>query len=315
VDVRGPTRDGGSSGARRRAANAGSFYPADPAALARQVDGLIAAGRRLVAASAAGVATSADRPDSVLGAPPLGALVPHAGLMYSGTVAAAGWVALGPDVDTVLIAGTNHYAWFEGVGVWAGGAWETPLGDVDIDETWRDALLGLGEPFVGTAEPHAAEHSIEVQLPLLARVLPRARIAPFAVSLGNGDACVAAGRRVGRLLGAAVESGERVALVASSDLVHYPADDLAREVDARVLEPILALDAAGAFGREMEIRARRLPNVACGMCGVDPVTFALAALREAGARRASLLVHATSADVPAGDAARVVGYAAVLFQP
>lgn len=329
-----PHRHGdATSGRSRPAANAGSFYPADVSALARQVDGLLDAGRRLAATPPAGVAPTGEAPptaapwtaatkgsepsgpESVPSAgPPLGALVPHAGLMYSGAVAAAGWVALAPDVGTVLIAGTNHYAWFDGVGVWPGGAWETPLGAVAIDEAWRDELLALGAPFVPAAEPHAAEHSIEVQLPLVARAFPRARIAPFAVSLRSGEACIAAGRRLGRALASARERGERVALVASSDLVHYPADELAREVDARVLGPILAIDAEGAFDSEVEIRARRLPGVACGMCGVEPVTFTLAALREAGARRATLLAHATSADAPAGDRHRVVGYAAVLFE-
>jgi AmmeMemoRadiSam system protein B len=234
--------------------------------------------------------------------------------MYSGAVAAASWVSLGADVETVLIAGTNHYAWFDGIGVWPGGAWETPLGPVEVDRAWCDALLALGGPFTAGVAPHEAEHSIEVQLPLLARALPAARIAPFAVSLGSGDACIAAGRRLGRRLGDRLARGERVALVASSDLAHYPAEGLAREVDARVLEPILALDPEGAFDGERALRGRRLPGVACGMCGVEPVTFALAALREAGAGRSRLLAHATSADVPGGDPDRVVGYAAVLFE-
>jgi AmmeMemoRadiSam system protein B len=307
----GRDRAGGGPGrpdAPRHAANAGSFYPSDPMRLARDVDALYEAGRRLAAAA------MRDAGPGRSGRLPFGAVVPHAGLMYSGAVAATGWASIGSDADTILIAGTNHYAAFDGVGVWPGGAWETPLGEVAVDGAWIDLLLGLGPPFLPSVEPHLAEHSIEVQLPLLRRILPNARIAPFAVSLGDGEACLEAGRRLGGSIRLAREAGERVVLVASSDLAHYPTDAVAREVDARVLGPILGLDAAGAFDREVAVRQERLPGVACGMCGVEPVVFTLAALREAGASRGRLFAHATSADVPGGDPGRVVGYAAVLFE-
>lgn len=284
---------------RRPAHVAGSFYPGDPARLARDVD-------RLLAEAGAG-------PPGPVGRPPLGALVPHAGLQYSGAVAARAWVRLDEAVDTVLIAGTNHFAWFEGVGVWAGGPWVTPLGDVAIDAPWTEALIGLGPPFVPALGEHAAEHSIEVQLPILARARPRARIVPFLVAVGDARETIEAGRRLGALLGGAVGRGERVVLVASSDLAHYPTERLAREVDERVLRPILARDAAALARAEAAIRAERLPGVACGMCGIEPAVFTLAALAEAGARSATLLAHATSADVAGGDPGRVVGYASVAF--
>jgi AmmeMemoRadiSam system protein B len=310
---RGPAVRGALPGTRRTPAVAGSFYPADPARLEGDVAALLAAGRRIAAERPPERRPSDEAPGSRVAGRTVGAIVPHAGLMFSGGVAAAAWAALGPDVETVLIAGTNHFAWFEGVGVWPGGAWETPLGDVEVDAAWRDALISLGQPFVAAGEPHEAEHSIEVQLPLLVRALPRARIVPFAVSLASGPSGIAAGRRLGELLREALGRGERVALVASSDLAHYPTDAVAREVDGRVLEPILALDAGAAWERESEIRDLNLPGVACGMCGVDPVVLTLAALREAGAGPGQLLAHATSADVPAGDRRRVVGYAAVVF--
>lgn len=301
TDQERPAEPGAAAGPRRPAHVAGSFYADDPGRLAADVAGLLA--------DAAAAQSEGEPPAGA----PLGVLVPHAGLQYSGAVAARGWRRVGESVETVLIAGTNHFAWMEGVGVWAGGAWETPLGEVAVDAAWTDALLGLGPPFVPAIGEHVAEHSIEVQLPLLIRACPRARIVPFLVSVGDPAEAIAAGGRLGGLLRAAAGRGERVVLVASSDLAHYPRAGLARAVDERVLRPILGLDPAGLARTEAGIRAERLPGVACGMCGIEPTVFTLAALVAAGAREATLLVHATSADVAGGDPTRVVGYASVAF--
>jgi len=187
------------------------------------------------------------------------------------------------------------------------------MGDVAVDARWTSAILALGRPFIPALREHAEEHSIEVQLPLVARACARARIVPFLVSLRDPGRTIEAGRRLGALLREAVARGERVVLVASSDLAHYPAERVAHAVDDRVLEPLLALDARGLWQREEEVRAEGLPGVACGMCGIEPAVFAVAALVEGGARRAILLAHATSADAPGGDPGRVVGYASVAF--
>lgn len=314
---------GPRSAMRRPPRVAGSFYPEGPEALAREVERLLA-----------DAATAALRPPTdAIGRPPgpspsgppdpgiparpsgpqLGALVPHAGLRYSGAVAALAWAGIGASADTILIAGTNHFVWLDGVGVWAGGAWETPIGDVEVDARWTAAILALGRPFVPAVREHAEEHSIEVQLPLVARACAGARIVPFLVSLGDCERTIEAGRRLGGLLGEAVARGERVVLVASSDLAHYPAERVARAVDERVLESLLALDARGLWRREEAIRADGLAGVACGMCGIEPAVFTVAALVAAGARRTTLLAHATSADAPGGDPGRVVGYASVAF--
>lgn len=290
-----------SSERARRPAHAGSFYPADPGRLEHIVDGLLREAAEAQVSAPAGT--------------PLGLLVPHAGIEFSGSVAARGWVLLGERTpSSVVLAGTNHFAdWFAGVGVWTGGPWSTPLGAVSADCELGSRVVSLGPPFASAIDAHLEEHSIEVQLPLLARACPEARIVPLLVSMRYPSACRTAGRMLGRLLRERCAVGERIALVASSDLAHYPTESRAHEVDQQVLGPILALDAWDLARREEKLRAARIPGLACGLCGLEPVLFTLAALREMGATRGMLLAHATSADVPGGDPDRVVGYAAVAF--
>jgi AmmeMemoRadiSam system protein B len=285
----------------RRPAHAGTFYPAEPEALAALVDEQLAA--------AAGKA-----PRFAHGAL-AGLLVPHAGLVYSGPVAAVAWSVIGQEPpSTIVIAGTNHWApTFRGVGVWSSGTWQTPLGDVAVDAGLARRIEALGPPFRSELEGHRPEHSIEVQLPFVLRVAPKARIVPLLVSPRTVADTIRAGEWLGRLLAGLRASGERVVLVASSDLAHYPDDALAREVDAEILEPILDLDAAEVARREEAIRSRGERGLVCGLCGLEPVLLTIAAVEEMGARAGQLLAEATSADVPIGDPERVVGYAAVAF--
>lgn len=309
----GPESASGTPSSIREPAVAGSFYPADASELDRLVDALVA--------DAAAV-TTAGGSEPVDPGELRGLIVPHAGLVYSGAVAAGGWrsaagwaaprTTAAPGA-TILLAGTDHTYPFDGIAVWDGGPWRTPGAETAIADGWRRALLGLGGPWHAAAGPHLREHSIEVQLPLLARLAPDLPIVPFVVGPGDDDplGAIAAGARLGRLVAAAAEELGPALVVASSDLAHYPAHALAREVDDHVLEPVLRLDAEELRRRELAVRRARLPGVACGMCGVEPVLLVLAAARTLGARRGILLDHRTSADIPGGDPDRVVGYAAV----
>ncbi len=296
-----PRSDTTAAGPVRRPAHAGSFYPAEPEALTALVDEQLAAA----------AARTPRFPHGALA----GLLVPHAGLVYSGPVAAVAWSVVGQEPPTtIVIAGTNHWApAFRGVGVWSAGSWQTPLGDLPVDAGLARRIEALGPPFRSEFDGHRAEHSIEVQLPFVARVAPRARIVPLLVSPRTVGDTIRAGEGLGRLLAGLRASGERIALVGTSDLAHYPDDALAREVDAEILEPILDLDPTEVARREEEIRGRGAPGLVCGLCGLEPVLFTMAAAEEMGARSGQLLAEATSADVPIGDPDRVVGYAAVAF--
>jgi AmmeMemoRadiSam system protein B len=299
----------------RQPAVAGTFYPWARTGLAAMVDDLYVAAARL---AGAGAAARTSTP------PPVGLLVPHAGLTYSGVVAAAGWSALaaaGPARDTdhgrvtVVILGTNHGAgWLEGVGAWDAGAWRTPLGDVSVDGTVADAIVGLGPPFLVDLDAHDREHSIEVQLPLLQGLPEPVGIVPLAVSAGIGDPAIDAGGRLGALLARLRAEGTRIVLAISSDMAHYPPAPASEEVTEALLPSILAVDAAALAAREAAIRSARIPGLVCGMCGIEPSVLGLAALRAMSLTRGTTVAAATSADA-GGPLDRTVGYLAVRFDP
>lgn len=285
----------------RRAAVAGAFYPADPARLRALVTRLMAEARHRYPASTAVAA-------------PVGILVPHAGLQFSGIVAAAGWLAAGSATTTVVL-GTNHRAgWLRGIGAWNRGAWRTPLGDVPIDEDLADAILDLGWPFEVDLDAHRDEHSIEVQLPLLRVLLPDARLVPLTVSTGTGSGALEAGRVLGSLLATRWSLGDRIVLAISTDMAHYPPHDVAVRVTSRLRTPILDVDPDAVAARDAALRLQAVPGLACAMCGIEPTVVGLAALRAAGVTRGTALAAATSADAGGPDD-RTVGYFAAAFGP
>jgi len=289
----------------RATAVAGTFYPAEPERLGRLVDTLLAG-----AAARPVEATLPPRgPDD---GSVVGGLVPHAGLVYSGAIAALTWKVVGEIApNTIVLAGTDHQALAAGVGVWTGGPWRTPLGDVAVDGELTGRIVGLGRPFAPDNYAHLAEHSLEVQLPLLLRACPAARIVALAVSPRLRDHADA-GARLGRLLATLRAAGDRVMLIASSDFAHYPPAHVCEEVDDRLLTPLLALDGDGLGELESDLVRTRPAVLVCGLCGIDPVRFTLAAVAEMGATRGILLGKATSADA-GGDPRRTVGYASAVF--
>ncbi|HEX7492460.1 MAG TPA: AmmeMemoRadiSam system protein B [Candidatus Limnocylindrales bacterium] len=285
----------------RRPAVAGTFYPADPRRLSTLLAGLLAE------------AAATPRPAGLSPGDVAGLLVPHAGLEYSGAIAALAWALAGEiGPATIVLAGTDHQARADGIGVWAGGPWQTPLGDVPVDAELADEIAALGLPFVRNDSAHAGEHSLEVQLPLLLSTCHGARIVPLAVSplLATHKE---AGRALGLLLARKREAGERILLVASSDMAHYPPAGICEKVDTEMLEPLLRMDVDELHLREARFSQAGRYGIVCGMCGIDPVRVALSALAEMGARQGILLKAATSADA-GGDPRRTVGYAAAAFE-
>jgi hypothetical protein len=302
----------------RHPAVAGTFYPADAGELGALVDGQLGAARPPDEALAAAIAGLA------------GILVPHAGLVYSGRVAAVAWQLLasippGPEPTaegngaglwgstTIVMLGTNHGAgWLDGVGTWDAGAWRTPLGDVEVDEDLAAAIVALGSPFLVDRDAHRSEHSLEVQLPFLSRALPGARIVPLAIGTGTGQSAHRAGNRLGSLLAERRRRGAQITLAISTDMAHYPPAAVGTWVTRELAPLILALEPTRLARREAEIALSGLTGLACGMCGIEPTVVGLAALRAMGVRRGIGLAAATSADA-GGSSGRTVGYLAAGF--
>jgi AmmeMemoRadiSam system protein B len=297
----------------RPPAVAGTFYPADSRELRRLVAELLAEAER----RAPGIGAEPQPPAPPVRRPPLGLLVPHAGLAYSGLVAAAAWRRLaggeGTTPMTVILLGTNHgAAWLDGIGVWDGGPWRVPDAEIAVDDELVAAILGLGPPFGADRRAHSGEHSIEVQLPFLVAVAPGARIAALAVASGTGPDAIEAGERLGRLV-AARPTDRPVAIVVSTDMAHYPDRRTCSGVTEALVPAIRDLDPGRLAELERTI-VQRGPSsgLVCGMCGIQPAVLGLAALRAAGAGPGAALAAATSAEA-GGPVDRTVGYLAVEF--
>lgn len=290
------------AGGSRRPAVAGSFYPSDQGDLEALIDESIAEG--------------GHRHPAPPGAPtsPLGILVPHAGLVYSGPAAAVGWSALaGARPTTVVIVGTCHAAsWLDGVAVSPAATWHLPGGDLAADTALAEAILSLSEPFVADADAHRDEHSIEVQLPFLRRLLPGTRFVAMTAGCAPSVA-VEGGFTLGGLLAERRAAGETVAIAISTDFAHYPPQPIAEEVTTRHLPGLASLDPTAIHGVERQLRLAGPVGVDCGLCGLEATLVGISALRAMGATAGTLLARSTSADRPGSSRSRTVGYAALSF--
>jgi MEMO1 family protein len=276
----------------RPPAVAGQFYPREPAKLEAAVQAFLSDA----------VPSRGERPIALV--------LPHAGYVYSGQIAADGWrQAAGQAYDLVVILGTNHTTpGFSGVSVYPGAGFRTPLGVAEVDTAAAGALLAAGGAMVPDPRVHEGEHSVEVQVPFAQVVLPGVRILPVVV--GTEDLLVLA-RFVQAL--ARVLAGRHALIVASSDLSHYPDEEGSVAADRAVLAAMARMDPAGLQQvAAAQLRAGHRGLETCA-CGEGAILVAMGAARALGARRGIVLSRANSGDVPVGDPARVVGYGAVMF--
>lgn len=267
----------------RHAAVAGEWYPAKPERLTSAVDGYL---------------NSVTTP--LVGGTVHGLVAPHAGLMYSGPVAAWAYRALeGRDIDLVVLVGPSHRVGFDGVALWGRGLFETPLGPLTIASDVADALLRATPVIREDARPHQLEHSLEMQLPFVRRLLPDARIVPLLMGYQDRESILELSGALGRTL-----RGHRALLIASSDLSHYLDRRSASAMDARVIDCVERFDAPSLLSL-----LQRDPSHACGG---GPMVSVMLACRELGATGARVLRYADSGDV-SGDTQAVVGYMAAAF--
>jgi len=259
----------------RPAAVAGMFYPEVPSTLAAEVRAHLAAGE-------ARREPGANVPKAII--------VPHAGYVYSGPIAASAYARLASARDTirrVVLLGPTHRVLVRGLALPSVEAFATPLGSVAVDRAAVDLALTLRQVVTNDAA-HALEHSLEVQLPFLQAALGTFSIVPFAV----GDAT---GIEVGEVLDL-LWGGKETLIVVSSDLSHYHRYADARKVDRETGEAILALSAT--LDHEQA-------------CGATPINGLLRAAQRRRLRP-QLLDLRNSGDT-AGDKSRVVGYASFSF--
>ena len=266
----------------RKPAVAGTWYPGTAPALAAALNRHLAG-------------TSRD-----VGGDLVALIAPHAGLMYSGPVAAHAYRLLrGRSFDVAVLVGPSHFVAFEGISIYAAGAFETPLGQTVIDGAHVKALMESTSLVHENAAAHAREHSLEMQLPFLQHLAPRVPIVPLLM----GHQTDATARALAEALTATLR-GRRALIVASTDLSHYHDADTAAALDRVVIDCVERFDADG-----LQTALDERPDHACGG---GPTVAVMRAARALGAQDAIVLHYADSGDV-SGDKSAVVGYLAAAF--
>jgi AmmeMemoRadiSam system protein B len=276
----------------RRAAVAGSFYPAETKALQHLIEG-----------------SFQFHPLGPLGAgsyssPLFGGMVPHASLVYSGACAAHFYSVLPPDLESVILLGVNHRGTGSDAALSPADFWETPLGVVRVEREPSRTLSALAGFIAEDETAHRFEHSIEVQLPFLQTVLKTFSLVPVSLAHISDDECARLGQAVAQLYEKQMALGKKTIVIASSDLSHYLSPEETERLDRLVLGPLLALDPAAL------LEAVRREHIS--MCGVIPTAVFLEAAKTLGAKRARLLKHCHSGDV--SPMKEVVGYASVAVE-
>jgi AmmeMemoRadiSam system protein B len=253
----------------RPPAVAGLFYPDEPAELRDAVSDYLA------------------QAPAVAGESPKALIVPHAGYIYSGGIAAAAYSQLAhrrSQIRRVVLIGPSHRVYLQGMAVPTAEAFQTPLGVVPIDRELKARVLAHSQ-VVEAGEPHANEHCLEVQLPFLQMLLDEFTLLPVAL----GSASPAA---VASML-AEVWGGDETLVLVSSDLSHYLPYDAARQLDSATIDAILRYD------------THLTGEQACGCIGINGLSH-LARQRDLSIAE---IARCNSGDT-AGDRIRVVGYGA-----
>ncbi len=266
---------------RRSPAVAGQFYYDEPSRLTQQVKQFIN--------------EKTGKEDSV------GIVVPHAGLIYSGSVAGAVYSAINFP-DTFLMIGPNHTGLGPSISIMDTGEWQVPTGIVSIDSKLASRIIFNTTLVVRDVQAHLFEHSLEVQLPFIAYLSNEAKIVPIAMRSASFNECISLAESIAN----AIRSIDYpVTVLASSDMSHYLPDKTARLKDSKAMEKILNIDPEGLYDLVVKDKL--------SMCGYLPITVMLSASKFLGATTARLVKYMTSGEV-SGDYDSVVGYAGIILK-
>jgi AmmeMemoRadiSam system protein B/AmmeMemoRadiSam system protein A len=271
----------------RPPAVAEQFYPSDPAQLKQSIQRFLQ--------------DSVDIPME----DPIAILVPHAGYVYSGQIAADAYrQVMGRRYDVVVILGVNHTTPnFSGIALGPYKYFHTPLGDVPLDASITNSLLSECKDCNQNREVHETEHSIEVQIPFIQVLFPNAKIVPAIIHPPDFDLCIRFGKALAKVL-----KNQRALIVISSDLSHYPNSNDAVKADRVTLEALARLNPTEIPSL---MKSLNLPNLSTRACGEAGILAGITAAKGLGATRAVIAGYANSGDISVGDSSRAVGYGAI----
>jgi AmmeMemoRadiSam system protein B len=268
----------------RKSILAGSWYPSDKLTLRKSIENYLAS---------AGKGSTTGEIVAVI--------VPHAGHIYSGPVAAYAYNALERyDYKRVIMLGPSHRIRFRGVSVNLQSGYQTPLGLVTVDLSLASKFINANELIHYIPEAHANEHSLEIQLPFLQTIYEDFKIVPLLMGNPEYNTC----KILSDILVKYSLEKNHTLILASTDLSHYHNKTKAMELDMEFIRHIENFDPEGL--------ARSLSSGMCEACGIGPVITTMLAAKALGANRAEILNYATSGDVT-GDSRRVVGYLSAIF--
>ncbi len=267
----------------RQAKLAGAWYPGEPDVLRAEIEGYL------------GNVPALEREGA-----PVAIVSPHAGLPYSGQVAAYAYkAASGASYESIIVIGPSHRARFRGAVIYNGDGYRTPLGVLALDRALAEHIVALSDGVSFAPDDGLPENSIEIQAPFLQVLFPGTPFVPILMGVQDGRTCDALAEAVVK-----ASMGRRVLVVASSDLSHYHHYNEAVSMDATALSYMEKMDVDGFYDA--------LEGGRIEACGAGPVRVALRIARTLGCGGGCVLKYANSGDVT-GDRAAVVGYAAVAF--
>ena len=265
----------------RKPAVAGQFYPSSAQGLKGQIEAFID--------------KKANKTDAIA------CMLPHAGYIYSGGVAAQTLSRVNVK-DKIILLGPNHTGFGPAFSIMTEGVWQTPLGEIEIDSNLAKKILQNSKYLEEDASAHAYEHSLEVELPFLQYFKTDFKIVPIILLSDEIKALKQIGEEIASVL---KDSKGSSMIVASSDMTHYEPQATAQNKDTEAIGAILELN------EDKLIEKIRRLNIS--MCGYAPVIVMLKAAKILGAKGASLIKYQTSGDVT-GDRSSVVGYAGIIVQ-
>ena len=267
----------------RKSVIAGTWYPGSPKVLLADIENFFQ-----------------NAPDVTVDGSIRGLIVPHAGYIYSGQIAAIAYKIMKKETfDAVLVLGPSHRALFHGVSIYNKGGYETPLGMVPVDVTLANDIMVQSETISYIPAAHSQEHSLEIQLPFLQVALGKFHFVPLVMGEQDRETCENLAESIVNAI-----HGRNVLMVGSTDLSHFHTYEQAVKLDSVVIKRIEKMDGRGLL--------EDLEKNLCEACGGGPAAVTMMVSEKLGANRAKLLKYANSGDVT-GDRSSVVGYTSAVF--
>jgi len=231
----------------------------------------------------------------------IGMVVPHAGYMFSGGVAArACGQVFESKVDIVVVIAPSHCEYFTEISIFDGYGYSTPLGTLPVDKELAEELANQSPQMVLSDKGHRFdEHALEVQLPFLQKVFDTFRFVPIVMGEHSDDNIQSLANGLAQVL-----KDKKALIVASTDLSHFYSDEKANSLDQIVVNNIEDFNEEKLF--------RNLQSGACEMCGGGPAVATMKACKLLGATKSKVLLYRNSGDI-SGDRSNVVGYLSAVF--